>query len=87
MSAYNNSNINYIFKIQYCDLEVPEIQEMFSKYEGPPPDSKCHEKYGWLFKGFDEICREIINKQVRVVLRRVMNIPENREILLILYSF
>ncbi|XP_058806576.1 general transcription factor 3C polypeptide 5 [Phymastichus coffea] len=62
---------------QYCDLYVPEIQDMFDKYLGPPPGAVCHEKLGWLPPTFDEMCREIINKQVRAELRKLMNIPEN----------
>ncbi|KAJ8679851.1 hypothetical protein QAD02_015638 [Eretmocerus hayati] len=62
---------------QYCDLHVPEIQDMLEKHVGPAPGTPCHEKLGWLPVGFDEMCREIINKQVRVELRKMMNIPEN----------
>lgn len=65
--------------VQYCDVLVPEIQEMLAKYDGPPPGTMCHEKLGWFPKGFDDICREIINKQVRVKLRQIMNVPENCE--------
>ena len=52
---------------------------MFDKCVGPPPGTPCHEKLGWLPVGFDDLCREIINKQVRVELRKLMNIPENRK--------
>ncbi|XP_012262747.2 general transcription factor 3C polypeptide 5 [Athalia rosae] len=62
---------------QYCDVHVDEIQEMLSKLPDPTPDTKCHEKMGWLPVGFDDHCREIINKQVRGVLRKQMNIPED----------
>lgn len=67
---------------QYCDVQVNEIQEMLAKLPDPPPDTKCHEKMGWLPVGFDDHCREIINKQVRGVLRKQMNIPEDRETIL-----
>ena len=50
---------------------------MLAKYKGPPPGTECNEKYGWFYRGFDDLCREIINKQVRIVLRKQMNIPEN----------
>ncbi|XP_015607294.1 general transcription factor 3C polypeptide 5 [Cephus cinctus] len=62
---------------QYCDVLVDEVQEMLAKLPDPPPGTKCHEKMGWLPNGFDDQCREIINKQVRVVLRKKMNIPED----------
>ncbi|KAK9305917.1 hypothetical protein QLX08_003275 [Tetragonisca angustula] len=61
---------------QYCDVLVDEIQEMLAKLPDLP-GSKCHEKRGWLPSGFDVQCREIINKQVRAVLRKQMNIPED----------
>ncbi|XP_046604325.1 general transcription factor 3C polypeptide 5 isoform X2 [Neodiprion virginianus] len=62
---------------QYCDVHVPEIQEMLEKLPNPSPETKCHEKMGWLPVGFDDHCREIINKQLRGVLRKRMNIPED----------
>jgi len=51
---------------------------MLAKLPDPLPDIKCHEKRGWLPFGFDVQCREILNKQVRAVLRKKMNIPEDR---------
>lgn len=62
---------------QYCDVLVDEIQEMLAKLPDPLPGTKCHEKWGWLPSGFDVQCREILNKQVRGVLRKQMNIPED----------
>ncbi|GAB1862390.1 General transcription factor 3C polypeptide 5 [Camponotus japonicus] len=62
---------------QYCDVLIEEIQEMLAKLPDPLPDIKCHEKRGWLPFGFDVQCREILNKQVRAVLRKKMNIPED----------
>ncbi|EZA46895.1 hypothetical protein DMN91_005378 [Ooceraea biroi] len=62
---------------QYCDILVAEIQEMLAKLPDPLPGIKCHEKRGWLPTGFDVQCREIINRQVRAVLRKRMNIPED----------
>ncbi|XP_076762413.1 general transcription factor IIIC subunit l(2)37Cd [Xylocopa sonorina] len=62
---------------QYCDVLVDEIQEMLAKLPDPLPGTKCHEKRGWLPSGIDVQCREIINKQVRAVLRKQMNIPED----------
>ncbi|XP_043279585.1 general transcription factor 3C polypeptide 5 [Venturia canescens] len=61
---------------QYCDIHVSEIQEMLAKLpDHLPPGARCHEKHGWLPSGFSDQCREIINRQVRVVLRKQMNIP------------
>lgn len=51
---------------------------MLAKLPDPLPGIKCHEKRGWLPTGFDVQCREILNKQVRAVLRKRMNIPEDR---------
>lgn len=62
---------------QYCDILVDEVQQMLAKLPDPMPGARCHEKRGWLPSGFDIQCREIINKQVRVVLRKKMNIPED----------
>lgn len=62
---------------QYCDVLVDEIQEMLAKLPEPLPGARCQEKRGWLPVGFDVQCREIINKQVRAVLRKRMNIPED----------
>lgn len=50
---------------------------MLAKLPDPLPGVKCDEKRGWLPSGFDVQCREIINKQVRAVLRKQMNIPED----------
>lgn len=52
---------------------------MLAKLPDPMTGTRCHEKRGWLPSGFDVQCREIINKQVRAVLRKKMNIPEDRE--------
>ncbi|XP_074098001.1 general transcription factor IIIC subunit l(2)37Cd [Cotesia typhae] len=62
---------------QFCDVLTDEIQEMFAKLPDPMPGVKCDEKRGWLPPGFSEHCREIINKQVLVMLRKKMNIPIN----------
>lgn len=54
---------------QYCDLHVPQIQAMLEKLPEPSADAKCHERTGWMPKGIDAQCREIINKLVTQVLR------------------
>lgn len=48
---------------------------MLAKLPDPQPGTKCDEKHGWLPVGFSDQCREIINKHVRVVLRKRSNIP------------
>lgn len=72
--------------LQYCDVLVEEIQEMLAKLPDPLPTTRCHEKRGWLPSGFDAQCREIINKQVRAVLRKQMNIPEDCACHYLLYN-
>ncbi|XP_063985821.1 general transcription factor 3C polypeptide 5 [Diachasmimorpha longicaudata] len=62
---------------QYCDVLSEEIQGMLDKLPDPLPGTKCHEKRGWLPSGFSDQCREIINRQVKAVLRKKMNIPED----------
>jgi len=55
---------------QYCDVNVPEIQEMLEKLPAPAPGAKCHERLGWMPSGMDDRCREIINKLVTEVLKQ-----------------
>lgn len=50
---------------------------MLDKLPDVLPGTKCHKKRGWLPSGFGDQCREIINRQVKAVLRKQMNIPEN----------
>ncbi|GLH00761.1 hypothetical protein R5R35_002683 [Gryllus longicercus] len=57
---------------QYCDVYVPEIQEMIIKLPPPAPDAVCHEKHGWMPSGLDDQCREILNRLVTEVLRKEM---------------
>ncbi|XP_049963038.1 general transcription factor 3C polypeptide 5 [Schistocerca serialis cubense] len=77
--AASNENV-YIFRpgmlppsrqmfYQFCDLHVPQIQAMLEKLPEPPADAKCHERTGWMPKGIDAQCREIINNLVTQVLR------------------
>ncbi|XP_034231129.1 general transcription factor 3C polypeptide 5 [Thrips palmi] len=56
---------------QYCDVHVPEIQDMIEKVPFPVPDVKCHERDGWLPSGFADQCREIINNLVVETLKTV----------------
>jgi len=59
---------------QYCDIFLPEIQEMLSKLPKLPPTSKCDLKNGWLPLSFQEHCREIINKYIfDAVQQEVLN--------------
>lgn len=55
---------------QYCDVNVPEIQEMLEKLPAPAPGAKCHERLGWMPSGMDDRCREIISKLVTEVLKQ-----------------
>lgn len=50
---------------QYCDIHIPEIQEMLDKLPTPISGAVCDEKTGWLSPGFDEICRNIITEGIR----------------------
>lgn len=45
---------------QYCDVEVPKIQEMLDKVPSPLHGGKCSERTGWLPAGFDEECKDIL---------------------------
>ncbi|KAJ8945313.1 hypothetical protein NQ318_003613 [Aromia moschata] len=49
---------------QYCDILIPEIQEMVLRLPKLPAGSKCDPKNGWLPTNFTEQCREIVNKCV-----------------------
>lgn len=45
---------------QYCDIKVPEVEEMFARLPKLAPDAECDRHRGWLPPGFLERCREII---------------------------
>ncbi|KAJ8918182.1 hypothetical protein NQ315_014048 [Exocentrus adspersus] len=49
---------------QYCDILLPEIQEMVSRLPKLAAGTKFHVKNGWLPVNFTEQCREIVNKYV-----------------------
>ncbi|XP_046397978.1 general transcription factor 3C polypeptide 5 [Ischnura elegans] len=49
---------------QYCDLQLPEIQEMLENLPKSGPDLVCTEQNGWLPPGFDDKCRDLINHNV-----------------------
>lgn len=65
------TSYSYKIMLQYCDVHVPEIQEMIEKVPLPLPDVKCHERDGWLPSGFADQCREIINNLVVETLKTV----------------
>lgn len=46
---------------QYCDIQVPKIQEMLDKVPTPANGATCNEKSGWLPQGFDDLCRDIMS--------------------------
>ncbi|XP_075213058.1 general transcription factor IIIC subunit l(2)37Cd [Lycorma delicatula] len=47
---------------QYCDIKVPEVEEMFARLPKPSADTECHRQRGWLPAGFAERVREIITR-------------------------
>ncbi|KAG5900700.1 hypothetical protein JTB14_038218 [Gonioctena quinquepunctata] len=49
---------------QYCNIRIPEIQEMFQRLPKLPIHQKYDPKNGWLPTNFTEQCREIANKYV-----------------------
>lgn len=53
---------------QYCDIRVPQIQEMLDKIPTPLSGATCNEKSGWLPTGFDDQCREILTGIVKGLL-------------------
>lgn len=67
IGCHSSSVIFIVF--QYCDVHVPEIQEVIDKVPLPLPDVKCHERDGWLPSGFADQCREIINNLVVETLK------------------
>lgn len=71
----SNSDINYIIRpnqipparqmfYQYCDILIPEIQEMIMKLPKLPSTAKFDPKNGWLPLSFQEHCREIVNRYI-----------------------
>ncbi|GLV42415.1 lethal (2) 37Cd [Carabus blaptoides fortunei] len=57
---------------QYCDVLVPEIQTMLSRIPVYDSDTKCDIRTGWLPKGFDNQCREIVSNLVTAEIRKQM---------------
>ncbi|XP_057671656.1 general transcription factor 3C polypeptide 5 [Diorhabda carinulata] len=53
---------------QYCDIKLPEIQEMLQRLPKIPGNKKFDSKNGWLPVNFSDQCREIAN---RYMLERV----------------
>ncbi|XP_055639320.1 general transcription factor 3C polypeptide 5 isoform X2 [Toxorhynchites rutilus septentrionalis] len=49
---------------QYCDVQVPRIQQMLEKIPTPMTGAICNEKTGWLPPRFDEQCRDILTEIV-----------------------
>ncbi|XP_076256057.1 general transcription factor IIIC subunit l(2)37Cd [Rhynchophorus ferrugineus] len=49
---------------QYCDILIPEVQDMLSKLPKLPSSTKYDIKNGWLPISFTDQCREIVNKYV-----------------------
>ncbi|KAK5646522.1 hypothetical protein RI129_004986 [Pyrocoelia pectoralis] len=63
---------------QYCDLELPEIQDMISRLPKITTDMKYHPKNGWLPNGFHEHCREISNSYVTDYVKTLL-VTEKKE--------
>ena len=66
-------------------MKIPEVEEMLSKLGEVLPGSLCNERRGWMPKGFDEQCRDIINEYVIDKMRELM--AENFVIIYILICF
>ncbi|XP_023023498.2 general transcription factor IIIC subunit l(2)37Cd [Leptinotarsa decemlineata] len=49
---------------QFCNIKIPEIQEMFQRLPKLSSHQKLDPKTGWLPMNFIEQCREIANKYV-----------------------
>ncbi|CAH0556532.1 unnamed protein product [Brassicogethes aeneus] len=48
----------------YCDIYIPEIQDMLARLPRPHSESNYDSKNGWLPQNFTEQCREIVNSYV-----------------------
>ncbi|KAL1379985.1 hypothetical protein pipiens_003675 [Culex pipiens pipiens] len=55
---------------QYCDVQVPQIQQMLEKIPTPLTGAVCNEKTGWLPARFDEQCRNILTDIVLANFRK-----------------
>lgn len=55
---------------KYCDIRVPEIQEMLEKIPTPLTGATCNEKSGWLPANFDDHCREILSDIIRILINK-----------------
>lgn len=53
-------HLSFANAFQYCDIEVPKVQEMLQQVPSPEHGGKCLEKWGWLPVGFDEQVRNIL---------------------------
>ncbi|CAG9864696.1 unnamed protein product [Phyllotreta striolata] len=53
---------------QFCDLQIPEVQDMLQRLPKTPGHLPYNPKTGWLPLNFSEHCREIAN---RYILERV----------------
>lgn len=64
MQNFYHQLILTLFLFQYCDLLIPEIQDMLQRLPKIPTNVKFDQKNGWLPASFTEQCREIVNKYV-----------------------
>jgi general transcription factor 3C polypeptide 5 (transcription factor C subunit 1) len=74
MAAIFDANTIPNFRItfyQYCDIHLPQVQEMLDRLEAAGP--RCNERRGWLPLGFDAQCRDILTTVVLENYRTVYN--------------
>lgn len=57
---------------QYCDVKLPEIENMFTKLPTVLPGSILDWKHGWLPNGFADHCREIVNTYINDLVSKEM---------------
>lgn len=53
-----------MFSSKYCDVHIPQIQEMLDKIPTPLSGAICNEKTGWLPPNFDDNAREILSHTI-----------------------
>jgi len=61
---------------QYCDLHIPEIQEMLRL---APLNESCEERNGWYPSNMEEDCRKILNKHIVMAFGQVEEKPKKKK--------
>lgn len=54
--------------LQYCDIQVPEIQKLLEEAILTGANKVCSEKYGWLPAGVEATCRDIMSRLIEKTL-------------------